>query len=495
MGLPEDATAAASVAPAPFARVIQATAAYSALILAGRAASLLLLPIYTRQLATREYGALELIDLSVMLISTTLGVGVGADTLFYFYAKAADSKEKSRVAVTLLVLSLLAGVACSIAMFIGAGSISQLLLKSPAYEFSIQIAAATIAFSMLLEFGLCYFRATDRTRLFSLITVARLVGTITLNLVFLLVYKLGLNAILLSSFLVTSVLGVGTSIFVWLDAKEGRAFHSPLLKSAFQFSTPLMISSLCLLTVHYADRYFLSRFVSLGEIGIYSVAYKFGMLVSLLNVPFQLVWRPRMYALVGGAGGEVVQAKAVTYTSMFFIYVAVGYQLLGEYVIRLFVAPDYWQAAAYVPWVALAYAIYALETQLHNVFLVTAQTRFALTTSLATAVVCLAGYWLMIPRFRLWGAVGATLLAFVVMLSLSFYLSLKSMRVHYEYPKLLALVLVGVAVVLARKAVGSTTGAWGIVWSVGLACAYPAIVLAIPSFRVERQGLARAVRG
>ena len=47
-----------------------------------------------------------------------------------------------------------------------------------------------------------------------------------------------------------------------------------------------------------SDRFFLNQFVSLEQIAIYSIGYKFGMLINILLItPMQLAWIPMMYKM------------------------------------------------------------------------------------------------------------------------------------------------------------------------------------------------------
>ncbi|MBV9744295.1 MAG: lipopolysaccharide biosynthesis protein, partial [Acidobacteriia bacterium] len=56
-----------------FHDLLKKTSTYSIATIAGRALSVLLLPIYTRFLTPADYGVMELLDITVNLVSLLLG--------------------------------------------------------------------------------------------------------------------------------------------------------------------------------------------------------------------------------------------------------------------------------------------------------------------------------------------------------------------------------------------------------------------------------------
>src|SRR5690242_4152581 len=68
------------------------TATYSVAIIAGKLASFILLPIYTKHLTPADYGVMELLDLATFVLGTMLGVRI-SESLFYFHAEAAEEQR------------------------------------------------------------------------------------------------------------------------------------------------------------------------------------------------------------------------------------------------------------------------------------------------------------------------------------------------------------------------------------------------------------------
>jgi O-antigen/teichoic acid export membrane protein len=63
------------------------------------------------------------------------------------------------------------------------------------------------------------------------------------------------------------------------------------------------------------------------------------------------------------------------------------------------------------------------------------------------AVACFAAYALLIPSFKLWGAVAATLVGFFVTLCYGFWEAQRLRRFHFEYQKLMRIALFAAAAI------------------------------------------------
>jgi len=70
--------------------------------------------------------------------------------------------------------------------------------------------------------------------------------------------------------------------------------------------------------------------------------------------------------------------------------------------LHVMVAPAYWPAAQYVPWIAFAYWIRMIGSHFRNVFFLQAETQRDAAVIWSSALVCIVAYALLIPRYKLW---------------------------------------------------------------------------------------------
>jgi O-antigen/teichoic acid export membrane protein len=128
--------------------------------------------------------------------------------------------------------------------------------------------------------------------------------------------------------------------------------------------------------------------------------------------------------------------------------VVVGLSVFIQPLLKIMAGPAFFGAAALVPWLAAAYLIRALGAHLQSIFIVAGRPGLEARVNTIGSLACLAAYALLIPRFKLWGAVAATLIGFTVILVLSFWEAQRVRSFRFEYGRLartavFALVTVG----------------------------------------------------
>lgn len=418
-----------------FKQMARSSSVYALALAAGKMASFFMLPVYTRFLTPADYGVIELLELTSFIFSTLVGMRIG-DALFYYYAGAKDQSERERIITTVFVGSGLLGAAGGALGWLAAPLLSAAVFGTRAYTECFHIVFATFAFAIPAETGFCYLRALDRPAAYVGASVARLALAIALNVV-LLVKGLGLYAVLWSSLGSTAAPALCLGAMALSKVSRLR-FSGPLLGRFLRYSMPLGLSGFSMFLIHYGDRFFLQRYATLSELGIYSLAYKLGMLISYLQTPFDVYWRSQMFTLVRGAEGEKVFVRVATYLALGLAFAVLLLALFAEPLLRLLTPAPFWSAAQYVPWIATAYLIRTVGAHFRCVFLLEGRTAKELKVTATGTAVCVAGYALLIPVWKLWGAVASTLAAFAAMFVVGLWESQRVRRFSYEFGRIAA---------------------------------------------------------
>jgi O-antigen/teichoic acid export membrane protein len=436
--------------------------------------SILAIPIYTRYLTPADYGIMELLDLTSLLIAALIGSNFG-HSLYYYYAEAKTEEGKAQCisaayygSLFLTALGVVVGLAAR-------GRISTLVFGTERYADLFGLVFLTLAFSFPAEIGLSCLRALDRSRDFAIVSVARgILGTV-LNVVLLTVAHAGLRGMLWSSLIVTGASAVYMAWYCrsWLRAQ----FNRPLIARLFLYAWPLGFSAVASLVLDLGDRYFLQRSVSLSDLGIYGLAYKFGMIVSLVSLVFNRYWKAQMFNVVQGPDGDRIYVKVCTYYVLILTVSAVGLGVVLPPVLKVIVGPAFASAAKYVGWIAIIYVFRGLGDYFRNVFFLSKKTGKDAVIMWAGALLCVAGYVVLIPWLKLWGAILATGISFVGMLVLSFVEAQRVRRFALDLGRLAWIVGSGVAVVAVFGLVQETHIVWQLLAGTGCVIAYVAVLL------------------
>jgi O-antigen/teichoic acid export membrane protein len=470
--------------------ILKKTGTYSLATFASRAASFLLLPVYTRFLSPADYGIMELLDVTMNVVGLLVGTRI-SQALFYFYFAATNKQEKERYVSTSFAGAALVGVLYACLTLPAAPALSGLVFGSRQYGSYLRLVFLGFAFLLPLEVGLCYMRARGCARQYVGATVGNLGVNIVLTLILIVGFGWGVKGMLTGS-LVSSMLLA--SLVAWKSlAPIQFSFNTRILFRLLWYSAPLGLSGLAVFLIHYGDRMFLRSSVSLTDLGIYSLAYKIGMVIANVHAPFLLHWNAQVCAIMRRPEGERVYVRTCTYVTAALTLVAVGLSIFIQPVLRVMAGPAFFPAAALVPWLAAAYVIRALGAHLQGVFVASGRPGLEARVNTVGSLACLAAYAVLIPRFKLWGAVAATVIGFTVILVYGFWEAQRVRAFQFEYGRLARIASFGIATVglfqWVRPANMWTQAALGCLFS----GAFLAAVWAACLDSEERSSVARAL--
>ena len=492
---PEAPEEAAPVTTGPsFRRLGRNTLIYSAGVFAHRIISVLMLPIYTRVMTPADYGVLDLLQMVTDITALVLTAGLTAG-LQRFYFQQEDRGRRNAIVSTAFLMQLGLAMVGTVVLLLLAGPIAQNALGGSGTPRMVRIAALNFSLGMLAAVPLTLMQTEEKARLHLSVTLVKLALGVSMNLLFLVHFRLGAEGILLST-LVTNVV-VGTWAITWMVRRTGLAFDWHWLRELRRFGIPSQLSWAGSFLLTFGDRFFLQSARGAGSVGLYSLAYQFGfILAQVAGQPFLQAWRPQRFQLVTAPREKRDHA---TREGFFFLSVVL---LTGATAICLFVEPflrvmttkGFHGAATLVPLIALAYVVETWANAVSFGIEVSEQTRYSAYSTWLSAAVAIALYALLIPRLGGYGAALATVGGFSVRLLLVLHWSQRLWPTEYGWGRpLLTMALAGIAIGgylwLRSPELGSQ-----IAVSVSAFLAYLVAVLTICLTREERQILARAAR-
>lgn len=420
-----------------FRDIVKKTFTYSAAIFGARALSLLLLPLYTRYLSPTDYGVLELLDLTVNVIGILVGTRVG-QALFYFYFSATTDHHRTRCVSTAFLGSAVLGAAFAALALPAAPEISYLVFGKVDYAPYFRLLLLGFSFSLPVEVGYSCMRMLGQSKAYVRTSLLGLLGAAGMNVVFLVSFHLGVKSMLLSALASSVALA---AYMAWYTLRPmGFNLDLRVFGALLKYSLPLSLGGLAVFCVHYGDRAFLRRYVSLADLGVYGLAYKLGMLITYLYTPFALHWNARVAAIVKQPDSERTYSRSLTYLTATLTFAVVALSLFVEPVLHLLVSPAFYGAAPFVPLIATAYLLRAVGAHFQGIFTAEGKPFSEGKVNTVGAIVCVAAYALLIPPFKLWGAVYATLFGFLVILIYSYFEAQRVRYFRFEYGRLLRIV-------------------------------------------------------
>lgn len=419
--------------------IFKQTSIYGFFNILSKSVGFLLLPLYTRYLKPEHYGTLELLETTATVFGMFASVGLGF-SVFKFYHKYDTKDEQDGVISSALVLCFLLYSALALGGLIFSRNLSILIFESPNFRSFFIFIFLRFILDGLVSIGIDYIRVLNMTQLFGWLSLLRLVLSVGLNILFLVVLGMGITGILLSALISQLLLGIPLLIFLY--NRIGFHFDTTKLIPMVKYSLPFVGVLIGQLVINNSDRFILQRFVTLADVGVYSLGYKFGFMVNFFVLtPFLLMWEGKMFEIEKLSNAKAIYSQTLTYLTFSLIFVALILTVFIDEILTLVVAPGYHDAELIVPLIALAYIFNGLQTFFRLGMLIKSKTSIIGTSVIIQSIFSLGVYFVTI---RLWGTLGAamaTALSFLGVFIANFLFSQNLYRIPIETARLLRLAM------------------------------------------------------
>ena len=277
---------------------------------------------------------------------------------------------------------------------------------------------------------------------FTSIKLTNIIINLSLNLILVLVYHFGIEAIFIAN--------LSASIFSFValtpDIFKNLRFHidKEILKKMLYFGLPYLPASVSSMIVQVIDRPLVQAMTSTSTLGIYSSNYKLGIFMMLFVTMFNYAWQPFFLTNAKEENAKQLFSKILT---LFLMVASVIWILLTLFVDnfahwqiwhgRSIIGKDFLGGLVIVPIILLAYLFNGLYYNFQVGLYIEEKTKyFPIVTGLG-ALVNVGVNFLLIPIWGIMGAALATLAAYMVMAGSLFYFSQKVYEIKYEYSRII----------------------------------------------------------
>jgi O-antigen/teichoic acid export membrane protein len=402
------------------------TAIYFAVSVLSRAASLLLIPLYTARLTPSEYGSYGL-ALSILAIAPSLITlaGTSAIARFFFDSKDPKTRDSTVGALTAAVITLSLGGATIAALashalgWQGWGGLTR-------HHFDILFAIG--ASQSIAEVPAIYYRALEDAWSYAAFAITTFATTASTTLYTMVKLGLGLEGMLIG-LLAGQALGALITGYMLLTRLR-PTFEPGLLRRAFGYSLPLVPHTIGNALMIGVDRWALESFGFRHELGLYTLATQLTSAVPIAtnawneasSPNFLAAWRDRGVAGARIAFRRIVAGFVVTGGGTLLLTIC-AFPLLG-----FFVGDRFHPAFTLVPAIGLSLVIGGLFSAFINVLFYRKQTSLIPLLTLTSVVVNAALNFVFVPRWHVWGAIIATGLALAFRSAVMMLFALRGLR-------------------------------------------------------------------
>lgn len=218
---------------------------------------------------------------------------------------------------------------------------------------------------------------------------------------------------------------VGIVLYLYNMSKGKVFYHKGYWKFALAFNCPLVPHYLSQTILGQADRIMIADMVGKKEAAIYSVAFTISMMFSVVTSAVNNTFIPYTYKTMRDQQYHALKKNSKSLVLAVNVFCVIA-MLFGSEIIRLFAAPEYYDARWVVPPVAEALLFMFICPLFCNIEFYYEKTKFIMLASGIAACTNICLNYIGIQVFGYIAAAYATLICYIV-LSIAHYFAYKAM--------------------------------------------------------------------
>ena len=310
-----------------------------------RAASFLLIPLFTRTLSQDDFGLLATLLMINQVLLVLMNVGM-RDTFVRFFGESKKADAVSALLGSCFIISIGMGGLLTVPILKFFQPFLQNLLHTEAITHYLALTCLFTLAQCLCTQLMSFYRSDGRPLAFLTSGVSCAFLLLVLNVLFLAKLKLGVNGALLAYLSTYGTTLAALSIHI--ISKTGFSVSQAALRNAVRFGVPLVLSQLSDISIVALPTFFLSRYHGLRAVAIFSVGQKLAqLLVPFLVLPFQMALEPMIFNNLDHKELRQKLSNMLTYFVLVFLLVALLF-MASSRVLLLLAAPKSYDGAALV---------------------------------------------------------------------------------------------------------------------------------------------------
>lgn len=394
---------------------------------ANRLVGFLLLPLYTRYLTPEDYGIKAMVVAGVDMVGIFLSFGLRTAMIRFAGDTDTDGVRREAVSTALALFVGILGTGIAVAVW-QSEALAELIFGNAAYATFLRLGLVTLFFTNVFDACMAHLQLQQRSGTYSAISLSTVAVGVSLSMALVVGLRMGVRGLLYAELITYAAFCAG--LLTYTLRRVGTAFSPVLAGRMLRYGAPLLFTPLVWTIINQADRLFLTRHVTLGEVGIYSMAIQFSAVLYIAAIqPFSNFWEPAQYRIMRDPDAEKVIDRIFQVVMSILLVVGFGAALVVDDIIRLMTAPPFWAAASLVPVLMLAHVTLAICLFVDTGLFVRNWTGWVAAVAAATACMNIAANAVLVPVAGAAGAAAARLLTAVGMVVLSWVVARRAWRV------------------------------------------------------------------
>ncbi|MBL4652969.1 MAG: oligosaccharide flippase family protein, partial [Flavobacteriales bacterium] len=335
-------------------KLVRSAAIFTASNFINAAIPFFLLPFLTTYLSPGEYALVAMFQIMVNFTLPLTGLNMNSALVRSYYDK--DEVTDFSVYIGNVVLLLIPSSAVILLLFFLFETYIEKVSAFPGGF--LWMIVVLCFFQKTCELILSVWRVEQKALKFGVFNVLKTSIDVGASVFFIIILKHSWDGRLEGQIAAAGLFSIVASGFLIKENRIKLKLKWDYMSHALKFGVPLIPHTLSSIIIAYSDRLFITHMVGLDQMGIYSVGYQIGMVISLLQNSFNQAWTPWFFEKLNEGSIETKQKIAkITYVYIIVIFAIVAiFYLFVPLIMGIFIGDQYLEAAQFVLWIALGFA-------------------------------------------------------------------------------------------------------------------------------------------
>ncbi|MCX7877505.1 MAG: oligosaccharide flippase family protein [Ignavibacteria bacterium] len=409
----------------------------------GRFVNFILVPFYTNVFPPSEYGVIAVIFAYTAFFNVIYNLGFEAG-YFRFASETVGNEKKKSFSIAFFTI-LLNSTFLSLLIIIFSTELASL---TEVNNTSFIVYTALILFlDALCLIPFAFLRLSNKSYVFALIKLLNIVVNVSCNLLLILVFRYGLEAVFISNTAASLLTLLMLSPYIIRNISF--TFDKNLYAEITKFSLPYLPAGIAAMLIQVVDKPIIQFISGKEALGIYNANYKLGILMMIIVSMFEYAWRPFFLNHYRDEDAKKLFSKVFTYFVGFCSVVFVLITIFIENIVRIplpyrghLIGESYWGGVTIVPVILLAYIFLGMYTNFISGIYIEKKSRYLPLVNGVAAALNILICFILIPHIGIMGGAVATLVSYLVMASFIYFLSQRFYPVQYESGRVMVIILI-----------------------------------------------------
>ncbi|GHA85094.1 putative membrane protein [Algimonas arctica] len=368
------------------------------------AVPLILLPVLTRILDTKEYGKIAVFQAVVTLSLAIVGLATGGAIKRHFFTTQDKNPEMDYaqyVAAALTILAITFAFMLALVIVLGPSGEPYIGLETPVIALGV-VAAST---GFIVNIRLADYQIRGQPLPFAVFQVGQSLTNLLISIaIVFFIFQTAKGRIL--GIVISSGLVACIAMFSLLRDKR---IHFPpkvgMIRDAAMFGAPLIPHTIGQFLLGSFDRFVLQTYEGLEAVGLYAAAIQLTFIIRVINDAINKTFQPWLFDKLSGTNVENAEIVGIYYQliAMTFI-IAVIFGLTSGWIIALLLGPQFAQAGSILPILALGMAFHGVYLFLVNILMYERRTGALALSTIFLGLLQVILLFVLVPAFGIMGA-------------------------------------------------------------------------------------------